>query len=116
MQSKVWPSLSMICACLYDMKHISHSRACNFMCAEDVHIDSDTDTFADTQIHSLAAAAASLTTQTEMGAMRAGAAVTNTTSCHQAERIETPTQQSVERELGLELAASETGAGSAEGL
>lgn len=45
MQSKVWPSLSMICACLYDMKHIPHSRACNFMCAEDV----DTDT--DTQIH-----------------------------------------------------------------
>lgn len=90
MQSKVWPSLSMICACLYDMKHIPHSRACDFMCAEDV----DTDTDAQIRRYTFTGSCSCFTNNSQRAGGRRRVMghlslfpvpVTNTTSCHRAE-------------------------------
>lgn len=108
MQSKVWPSLSMICACLYDMKHIPHTRACNFMCAEDV----DTDT--EIRRYTFTGSCSCFTNNSNRGggsesdgASLSPVLVTNTTSCHRAENRNANAAASVdgeeERELKLEL-------------
>lgn len=97
MQSKVWPSLSMICACLYDMKHIPHSRACNFMCAEDV----DTDTDAQIRRYTFTGSCSCFTNNSQRGGCREesdGASLppqclSLTPQAVIGQRIETPTQQ-----------------------